>query len=60
MSVRRNNLPQSSLGDIVTVMDDKGKLPRAQWKLGKIEELTKGDDGVIQGAKLRRKATSAN
>ena len=60
MSVRRNNLPQSSLGDIVTVMDDEGKLPRAQWKLGKIEELIKGDDGVIRGAKLRRKATSAN
>ena len=53
MSVRRNNLPQISLGDIVTVMDDEGRLSRSQWKLGKIEELIKSDDGAIRGAKLR-------
>lgn len=53
MSVRGNSLPQISLGDIVTVIDDEGKLPRSQWKLGKIEELIKGDDGAIRGAKLR-------
>ena len=53
ISVRRNNLPQISLGDIVTVMDDEGKLPRSQWKLGKMEELIKGDDDAIQGAKRK-------
>ena len=47
MSVRGNSLPQISLGDIVTVIDDEGKLPRSQWKLGKIEELIKGDDEAI-------------
>lgn len=53
MSVRRNNLPQILLGDIVTVMDDEGKFPRSNWKLGKIEELIKGDDGAIREAVLR-------
>lgn len=53
LSVRRNSLSQISLGDIVTVIDDEGKLPRSQWKLGKIEELIKGDNDAIRGAKLR-------
>lgn len=52
MSVRSNNLPQISPDDIVTVMDDEGKLPRSQWKLGKIVKLIKGNDGAIRGAKL--------
>ena len=53
LSVRRNSLSQISLGDIVTVIDDEGKLSRSQWKLGKIEELIKGDNEAIRGAKLR-------
>ena len=35
------------------VSKKEGRLPRSRWKLGKIEELIKGDDGAILGAELR-------
>lgn len=46
LSVKKSNLPHISPGDVVTVIDDTGKRPRSQWKLGRIEELIKGEDGV--------------
>ena len=40
-----------SVGDVVIVHDDS--LPRSLWKLGLIEELFKGPDGVARGALVR-------
>ena len=38
-------------GDIVLIYEDNGK--RAEWKMGKVEELLRGKDGITRGVKLR-------
>ena len=40
-----------SAGDVVVVHDDS--LPRSFWKLGLIEQLFKGPDGVARGALVK-------
>ena len=42
---------QVSIGDVVLVQDDSAK--RSLWRLGRIEEIIMGKDGVIRGAKVR-------
>jgi transposase InsO family protein len=39
-----------SIGDVVLVHDDA---PRLLWKLAVVEELVKGNDGLIRSAKIR-------
>ena len=46
-----NTAKKISVGDIVIVADDK--LPRGLWRLGKIEELITGADGMVRGARVR-------
>ena len=43
--------PTISVGDVVVVHEDS--LPRGFWKLGLVEELLKGQDGVARGALVR-------
>ena len=45
----RRNLP--SKGEVVIIKSEEKN--RAQWKLGVIEDLITGRDGVIRGAKLK-------
>ena len=40
-----------NVGDIVVVHDDNH--PRLMWKLGKVEGLLEGHDGVVRGALVR-------
>lgn len=42
---------QIAIGDIVIVHDDQ--LPRGLWKLGRIQEVMKGRDGIIRGAVVK-------
>ena len=57
--IRQQHLYQKSkniseklmVGDIVLIYDDK-RIPRNQWRLGKVEELIISKDGNIRGAKL--------
>ena len=39
------------VGDVVIIRDDS-PLPRQKWRLGKIEELVRGNDKMIRGVKL--------
>ena len=39
------------MNDIVTVLDENQK--RNKWRLGKIEKLIAGKDGMIRGAKVK-------
>ena len=39
-------------GDVVLIKDDQ-PLPRYRWKIGKVENLIVGKDGVTRGANLR-------
>ena len=43
--------PTISVGDVVVVHEDS--LPHGFWKLGLVEELFKGQDGVTRGALVR-------
>ena len=43
--------PALQVGDIVLVSDDR--LPRLRWKLGRIQELFKGRDGLVRSALIR-------
>ena len=45
------NLKPVSIGDIVLIHDEDH--PRIFWKMGKIEDLIKGADGVVRGAIVR-------
>ena len=49
---KKNNAPVIAVGDIVTVMAEN-KSHWGSWKLAKVEEVIKGTDGEIRGAKVR-------
>ena len=38
-------------GDVVPVQEDHVK--RNKWKLGRIEEIIRGEDGIVRGAGVR-------
>ena len=38
--------------DVVIIKDDN-PTPRAKWRIGKVEELIVGKDGIVRGAKLK-------
>ena len=38
-------------GEVVLIFEDNVK--RAEWKMGKIEQLLPGKDGVVRGVKVR-------
>ena len=40
-----------SVGDIVIIHEEN--CPRGLWKLGRVEELLKGNDGHVRGAVVR-------
>ena len=46
-----NQLSTNSVWDGVTVNDENVK--RGFWKIGKVEEVIKGRDSVVRGAKVR-------
>ena len=49
---KKNNAPVIAVGDIVTVMAEN-KSHRGSWKLAKVvEEVIKGTDGEIRGARV--------
>ncbi len=39
------------VGDVVLIKEDNVK--RSQWKMGRVEDLIKGRDGIVRGAKVR-------
>lgn len=43
--------PHPSVGDVVIIQEDQRN--RNHWKLGKVEELIKGRDGIVRTARLR-------
>ena len=49
--VKRNDAPVITVGDIVTVMAEN-KSHRGSWKLAKVEEVIKGTECEIRGARL--------
>ena len=52
-----NNHQTIKVGDIVLVHDDK---PRNSWKLAIIEELIRGNDGLVRAANIRTKNGTTN
>ena len=38
-------------GEIVAIHEEK--LPKVQWRLGKVKHLYEGNDGVVRGAELK-------
>ena len=52
----KGNSSYSSKGDVVIIRSDGKNL--AQWKLGVVDDLTTGRDGVVRGAKLRSSKSS--
>ena len=40
------------VGDVVLIKEDE-PAPRTQWRIGKVIELVKGQDGLVRGAKLK-------
>ena len=45
------------MGDVVLVHDDK---PRTMWKLAVIEELIRGNDGLVRAANIRTATGKTN
>ena len=43
--------PALQVGDLVLVSDDR--LPRLRWKLGRIQEIFKGRDGLVHSALVK-------
>ena len=39
-------------GDVITIHEDN--LPEGQWRLGKVEKLYDGNDGVVRGVELKK------
>eukprot|EP00795_Rhopilema_esculentum_P015986 gene15986-7318_t len=52
LEIKKSHVPEISEGDIVSIEDENRK-NRATWKLGKVEAVKKGQDEVIQGARVR-------
>ena len=52
-----NNSQTIKVGDIVLVHDDK---PRYSWKLAIMEELNRGNDGLVRAANIRTKNDATN
>lgn len=47
-----NSVPKLQLQDVVLIKDDL-PLPRTEWRIGKVENVVIGADGMQRGAKLR-------
>ena len=52
MQWRTRHRPEISKGDVVTIENENNR-NKLLWKLGKVEELIKGRDNVIRGARVR-------
>ena len=52
MQCRTRNRPEVNKGDVVTIENENNR-NRLLWKLGKVEELIKGRDNVIRGARVQ-------
>ena len=48
---RPSQLAHIAVGEVVIIKDDK--IPRSFWKLGRIQEVIRGKDGVARGALLK-------
>ena len=46
--IKGNNI---KVNDIITILDENQK--RNKWRLGKIEKLITGKDGIIRGAEVK-------
>ena len=51
LSVKKKNLPSIQEGDIV-IIHEEGRVPRSQWRLGKVEKLIEGNDGKVRSAEV--------
>ena len=49
--IKKNKESAVKKGDIVLIYEDNVK--RAEWKMGKVEELLPGKDGITRGVKVR-------
>ena len=52
-----NNVQTVKEGDVVQIHDD---CPRIQWRLGVVEQLNKGADGLIHSVQLRTSTRKTN
>ena len=52
LSVKKKNLPSIQERDIV-IIHEEGRVPRSQWRLGKVEKLIEGNDGKVRSAEVR-------
>ena len=48
---KKINLPVVGVGDLVVVRDEKTS-QRGFWKMGRVEALIKGNDGLVRGARV--------
>ena len=44
---------QVAVGDVVTIFNEDGEKNRAAWKLGIVDEVFPGQDGVVRSVRLR-------
>ena len=44
---------QLAVGDVVTILSEKKEKNRSQWKLGIVDQLFPGRDGVVRSVRLR-------
>ena len=51
LSVKKKNLPSIQEGDIVIIHE--GRVPRSQWRSGKVEKLIEGNDARVRSAEVR-------
>ena len=58
IKTRDNRNPEIAIGDIVIVRNDQTK--RVFWKLAKVEQLLRGEDGIPRAAVVRVLRENAN